>query len=427
MAETMTIPASGNPMRKVLGIRDFLLLWVGQGSSLLGDSFYGIAGAWLILKMTGDPMALGMVMALGGIPRAIFTIIGGAITDRISPRKLMIITDLVRLGILILCSVQLFTRTVEVWMIYVYAMTIGSMAGLFGPASMSMIPHIVPEESLQAGNSLSQGTSSLIGFVGPALAGGMIALFHDEYIGMAIAMSIDAFTFLISVITLWLMKSGNDVQPEMKKAKTNQLLESVKEGFVYIFKDPVLRMMFIMIAAANLCFAGPLQVGIPYLADTRFTGGSATFGIILSGYSGGYLLGIISSGVLPRLAKRFVRRLMVILFTTFGLGIIAMTWITAVWLATLDLIILGILVGYLSITLITGLQRCTPKDLMGRLMSMILLANLSMMPLSQALAGFALKVSVELVFIASGLIMVTLTAILAFSKTAGSIGERLGI
>ncbi len=131
MEQSIAIPSS-NPMLKVLGIRDFLLLWIGQGTSMLGDQFNSIAGAWLVMKMTGDPMAIGMVMALGGVTRAIFTVIGGAITDRISPRKLMLLSDFVRLFISAILAIQVFTGTLQVWMIYIYGAVNGIMGGLSG-------------------------------------------------------------------------------------------------------------------------------------------------------------------------------------------------------------------------------------------------------------------------------------------------------
>ncbi len=364
MEQTISIPSS-NPIMKVLGIRDFLLLWIGQGTSMLGDQFHSIAGAWLVMKMTGDPMAIGMVMALGGVARAIFTVIGGAITDRISPRKLMLISDFVRLFVSAILAVQVFTGTMQIWMIYLFGAVNGIMGGLFGPASMSIVPLIVPEEDLQTGNSLTQGSSSLIGFVGPALAGGLIASFSDEKTGMGLAIAIDAMTFMVSVITLWKMRSVEIVKPSIKNTKPSNILISIKDGFGYMLKDPVLRMMLILIALANLCFSGPLVVGIPYLADTRFAGGAAAYGIIISGFAGGTLLGIILSGVLPKFSKRIVRGLMVALFAAFGVGITAMGWISVTWMATLDLFILGILEGYLFLLMITSLQRTTPKRSAG--------------------------------------------------------------
>lgn len=74
-----------NPMAHVLRHRDFRLLWLGQATSLIGDQFAMIAMPWLVLWLTDDPLALGTVLALAGIPRAAFMLIGGAIVDRFSP------------------------------------------------------------------------------------------------------------------------------------------------------------------------------------------------------------------------------------------------------------------------------------------------------------------------------------------------------
>ena len=164
MTDAIAAPAV-NPMQRVIAIRDFFLLWIGQSTSLLGDQFHSIAGAWLVLKITGDPLALGAVLALGGISSAIFTVIGGAITDRISPRKVMLTADVIRLFISALLAAQVFTGTLQVWMIYVYSLAAGIVSGVFAPASMSIAPRLVPADDLQAGNSLMQGSFDLICFV----------------------------------------------------------------------------------------------------------------------------------------------------------------------------------------------------------------------------------------------------------------------
>src|SRR5690606_41454236 len=87
---------SGKGIRALWHIRDFRLLWLGEGVSVLGDHFYMIALPWLILQLTGDPLAMGTVLALAAIPRALFMLIGGALTDRFSPRTLMLGSNLVR-------------------------------------------------------------------------------------------------------------------------------------------------------------------------------------------------------------------------------------------------------------------------------------------------------------------------------------------
>ena len=78
-----------SPYRDVLGNRNFRLLWIGEGVSVLGDHFYMIALPWLVLQLTGDSLAMGTVLALSAIPRALLMLVGGALTDRFSPRSLM--------------------------------------------------------------------------------------------------------------------------------------------------------------------------------------------------------------------------------------------------------------------------------------------------------------------------------------------------
>lgn len=396
-----------NPMKRVLAIRDFFLLWTGQSTSLLGDQFNNIAMAWLVLKLTGDPLALGTVLAVGGIASAIFTAIGGAITDRISPRRVMLASDSIRLCLSALLAIQVFTGTLEVWMIYVYSLLGGIVSGVFAPASMSIAPRLVPEEDLQTGNSVMQGSMQLIRFVGPAAAGALIAAFPKENMGVGIAMAFDALTFIASIVTLWMMKTGGELITH-EKSESN-VWESILDGIRYMVRDPFLRTLFVLLVVANFAFGGTILVGVPYLADTRFPGGAVAFGVIMSGYAGGNLLGILLSGALPKITGRWVKILMVVMFLMFGIGIGALAWINITWLAALDLFILGVLNGYLGIMLITGLQRNTPKEMMGRLMSMIILASMGLMPLSQAISGAVLKWNVSFLFLGAGILLLLCT------------------
>ncbi len=424
MAESMTRAAISHPMRRILGIRDFLLLWIGQGTSLLGDQFHMIAGAWLVLQLTGDPLALGTVLALESIPRAVFTVIGGAITDRVSPRKVMLISDLIRLFLTALMAAQVLTGTLQVWMIYVYSLAAGIVSGAFAPASMSIAPRLVSPEDLQAGNSIMEGSMQLISFVGPAAAGAMIAAFRNEQAGIGLAIAFDAFTFVVSVVTLWMMKAGGEVLPSAQAGGAAGVWQSIRDGFAFMLKDPGLRSMFILIAVANMAFGGPVIVGVPYLADTRFPGGAQAYGLIISGYAGGNLLGVILCGMLPKISARLMKVFLVVMFAAFSLGTGSLAWIDVTWLAVVTLFVLGILNGYLGVLLITGLQLSTPKELLGRLMSMVILANLGLMPLSQAGSGALLRWNVPLVFLLAGGMMLACAIYLAIPSVNSLLVKR---
>ena len=424
MEETI-VPARPNPMRAVFGARDFMLLWTGQTTSMLGDQFHGIAGAWVVLKLTGDPLMLGTVMALGGIPRALFTLVGGALTDRFSPRKVMLASDAIRLLIAALMAIQLLTNTLQVWMLFAYTLVGGIVGGFFGPAAMSILPRLLPEKDLQAGNSLSQGSSQLIGFIGPAIAGGVIALFPNQTMGAGVVIGFDALTFIVSIITLWLMKAGGEATPSAVQVNLKSVVGSIREGFGYMLKDPALRLMFFIIAIANMSFGGPIVVGVPFLANSRFPEGAAAYGVIISGYAGGNLLGILVSGALPRPGRRVIQGLMVTMFAVFGIGVAALGWISLTWLAALDLFVMGVLNGYLSIQLITALQRTTPKEMLGRTMSMILFANMVFMPISQAITGGVLRWSVALPFVGAGLLLLGLGVYLLTPTARDSLVGKL--
>jgi MFS family permease len=412
-------------MKRVFGIRDFSLLFAGQTTSLLGDQFYSIAGAWLVLRLTGDPLALGLVIALGTIPRAIFTLIGGAITDRVSPRQVMLLSDIIRLFLTALMAVQIFTGTLQAWMIYVYSLVFGIVGGVFAPASMSMAPTLVPSEDLQAGNSVMQGSMQLIGFVGPAMAGALIAAFPHQNVGVGIAIAFDAFTFIVSVVTLWMMHAGRQVTNSTVAAPRASVWISIRVGFAYMLKDPALRIMFILIAVANFAFGGPVLVGIPFLANTRFPEGAAAYGLIISGYAGGNLLGIILCGALPKLKQQLLKVFLVVMFLLFGLGTASLGWIGSSWLAFTVMLVMGVLNGYLSITLITGLQRNTPREMLGRIMSMVVLANLVFMPLSQTIAGAVLRWNVPLLFVAAGVLMALCAVYLGVPRIASLLSAQL--
>src|SRR5262245_16828558 len=120
MTET-TAPKPASP----LTVRNFRLLWIGESISLLGDQFYMIALPWLVLQLTGNALALGAIMALAAVPRALFMLIGGAFVDRFSPRNVMFASDFARLLLVALLTVLVLSGGIQLWMLYVFALAFG--------------------------------------------------------------------------------------------------------------------------------------------------------------------------------------------------------------------------------------------------------------------------------------------------------------
>ena len=263
--------ATQNPMMRVIALGDFRLLFAGTSLSLLGDQFALIATPWLVLQMTNDPVMLGMVLALEGLPRAGFMLIGGAVSDRLSPRRLMLVADMIRLVLTVLMSVAVFSSAVEIWMVLVFALGFGTVAGFSVPAENSIVPLLVHKNDLQAGNALMMGVGQIAGFVGPSLAGIVIGAYAHSLAGVGYAYAIDAVSFAVSAICLYLIRGARPLANA--GAAAEGVFAAIAAAFAFVWNDAAMRLMFVILAAINFLLIGPLLIGIPLLAKSRLPEG----------------------------------------------------------------------------------------------------------------------------------------------------------
>jgi len=174
----------------------------------------------------------------------------------------------------------------------------------------------------------------------------------------------------------------------------------------YVWKDPAVRALVLLSAAINLGFTGPIGVGIPYLADTRFEGGSAAFGIIASGFGAGALAGAIVAGTV-----RYVPRLGTltgVIMAGLGIGLALLGNAPNVPIAVVIATAIGLGVGFTNVRVIAWLQARTPEDLRGRVMSVTLMGSVGLAPLSLAVSGFVIDFgAVSLLFWLAGGLIVT--------------------
>jgi MFS family permease len=414
-----------NSMRNVFSIRDFRLLFAGVSTSLLGDQFTLIATSWLVLQLTDDPVALGTVLALEGVPRALFMLFGGAITDRFSPRIIMLVADIVRFVLVAMMTAVIFTGMIQLWMLYLFSLGFGLIAGFAVPAGNSIVPMIVKEEDLQAGNSLVMGVGQLVGFIGPVVAGILIGNFSDSLFGIGLAFGIDAITFAISALALSLMRQGGGLSSAARAQEDETVWASILAGLRYLWQDEALRLMFLVIAAINFLFVGPMLVGIPVLANQRLAEGAVAFGMLMSGFAGGNLVGLVLAGTLPRPSGRMIRRLLIALLVTFGTVLGLIGFIQSTWVDFALMVLLGLGNGYVTIILFTSMQNRTPKTMMGRIMSLLTLSSIGLVPVSQALSGTIIAVNLTLLFVLAGVLIVVVAFWTAVQPALGTFSETV--
>ncbi len=392
------------PFGEVLGNRNFRLLWIGESVSMLGDHFCLIALPWLVLQLTGDALAMGTVLALSAIPRALFMLVGGALTDRFSPRTLMLASNAVRFMLVSVLTVLVFNSQVEMWMLYTLAIFFGIADAFFYPAQSSIVPQLVEKDHLQVANSLVQGTMMLTMLLGPALAGLLIAALGDGHSesanmqGIAAAFGLDALTFLISLFTLVFIRVPQNETAEVSE----NILESIRSGLNFVWNDLPLRAFFLVVAAITFFFNGPFNIGIPLLADTRFAEGAVAYGTILSTWGAGSLIGMVLAGMLPRANPKRMGIVLLSLVSVMGIGLALLGVSTTMFFASTIGLVLGSVDGYINVFFVTWVQSRAPKVFIGRLMSLLMFSSSGLLPVSMALSGALSRVDVTLLFTISG-------------------------
>jgi MFS family permease len=406
----------------VLKIRNFRLLWIGEGISLLGDQFFLIALPWLVLSLTGNALAVGTVLATAGIPRALFMLLGGALTDRFTPRKLMINSNVVRMALTGLLAALVLTDLIQLWMLYTLALLFGLADAFFFPAQTSIVPQIVRKDQLQAGNAMIQGTATLSLFVGPILAGGLISWFDSgathSTSGIAFAFALDSLSFLGSISMLSLMR----IQSTLPEKTDGGVLNSIRAGLAFVWKDATLKIVFALVAGINLLIVGPVFVGVPVIAKMRFAEGAAAFGLIMSVFGGGSLLGIVLAGVLPKPSSRRLGTVLLMVMSVMGIGLAVIGIAPTALVAAIASLAMGAANGYNNILLITWLQTRIDPAMTGRIMSLMMFASVGLNPVSTALSGALISLNPTVLLVSAGSLMTVFTLSAALSPAVRGLG-----
>ncbi len=410
----------GGPRAALFQDRNFRWMTGGSALSMLGDQFTLIALPWLVLQMTGDTLVLGTVLALVSVPRALFILIGGALVDRHSPKQVLMVTKYANLVLLGMLASLVLTGGLALWMVYALSLGIGLATAFSIPAGTAMMPHVVARHQLQAANGISLGLRQLTMFLGPLLAGLLIALFGDgapgggtavraNATGIGIAFALDALSFALSA---WTMAQVRTREAPPPAAAPQAVLTSVGQGLAHFWRDSELRTCFLYWSAVALFIMGPIHIAVPVLASSTPQLGAAAFGTMLGAHGAGTLLGMIASGMAPRLRIGSLGMTILAFDAVIGALFVPMGLITAVWQGSALMLAIGLLGGFMQVRVFTWIQQRVPPALLGRAMSLFMFIFMGLAPVSAAVTGWVMK-SVTLVqlFAASGGTLVVLAAL----------------
>jgi MFS family permease len=171
----------------------------------------------------------------------------------------------------------------------------------------------------------------------------------------------------------------------------------------------MLRVLFMLTMGINLLVTGPFEVGIPVLAKANLAEGAAAYGIIMSAFGGGALVGIVLAGVMPRPKPSLFGVVLLSVLALMGVGLVLLPWSHSTPIVAGIALALGSINGYVNLTFITWLQKRIPGHLMGRVMSLLMFASFGLMPVSTSVAGFILQINLTGLFVGAGILMTLLS------------------
>jgi predicted MFS family arabinose efflux permease len=353
----------------------FRLLFAGQALSVVGDRITPVAIAFAVLAL-GDATDLGIVLAAGGVPFALFAIAGGVLSDRVGRREVMVASDVARAVSQALTASLLLTGTAEVWMLVVLSAIYGTSAAVFMPALMGLIPQTVAPGSLQEANALLGFTRSVASVAGPALAGVVIAL-----AGPGEAIALDAATFAISALCLVALRPRD--AEHAGEDDGDRFMTRMRAGWREVRARPWLSYGLVAMAAYHVCVLPAVFVLGPTLAEQELSGASSWATIVTC-----FGLGTVI-GNLVALRVRLQRAVMVAAAALVGAStqaVIIGSGVGTAGIAALELLA-GVAASLFFTLWDTSIQEQVPAHAVSRVSSYDFAVSLGLMPIGMAVAG----------------------------------------
>jgi MFS family permease len=355
--------------------RDFALLWSGMTVSMLGDGVAMVALAWITYSISNTPSSLAWVGAAQFVPRILFLLWGGVLSDRIERRTMMGIAHAIRAVSTGAIAILALTGSLELWQLILLAPLEGLGGALFAPAFGAIVPELVPPEELVQANSLDNFVRPVVGLVGPGFGGLAVAAF-----GVGGAFLFDCGTFLFALATLVPMKRRPMPHVDARPSAFREL----REGLAFVRAHTWLWATLVGAAVGNIT-RGAVFVLVPFIIKNELHAGAQVYGLILS-------VGAIGSIAVSLLLGQLglPRRHIAFMYVTWILASVVIAGYAVVTnpaQAMAVSILEGALLTAGSVVWSTLMHVLVPRELLGRVSSFDWLVSLALMPVSFALIG----------------------------------------
>jgi MFS family permease len=343
--------------------------------SLVGTWMQSTAQAFLVYELTGSPAYLGYVGFAAGIPAWLFSLYGGMISDRMSKRNMMVLTQSAMMILAFALAALTFAGRVQAWQIVVMAFLLGIANAFDAPARQAFVLEMVDREDLTNAIALNATMFNLATAVGPAVAGITYAVF-----GPAWCFTINGISFIAVISALLLMK----LKPVTRSPRTDSALAEIRQGIGYVISNRRVRTVILNLGVVSLFGLGFVTL-MPAWAVEILGGDATTNGLLQSARGIGAFIGALMLAALGG----FIPRGRLFTVGSFVFPVLGFLYAFLRWLPLSLLCLVGIGWGFMVMVNSSNVlvQTQVPDELRGRVMSIFTLSFFGLMPVGAFIAG----------------------------------------
>ncbi|MGD8565294.1 MAG: MFS transporter [Candidatus Bathyarchaeota archaeon] len=342
--------------------KSFLFFWAGQLISLLGSSVAQFVIIWWITVETGSALYLSLAALVGFAPIVLLGPFTGVLVDRWSRRKLIGAVDFLQ-AITTTGLIFLFQFPhVSIWNVMALLALRGVFQAFHGPAVSAVMPLMVPEDKLSRLNGVNFLLTGIVNLVGPVIAALLLELWTISQI-----LWVDAATFLVAVIPLFIIRIPSVVAKEKTVRNRSSFTAEFKEGLSFI-KNGRGFLTFIMLATALNFLLTPTNL-LPYFVQFEHSGGVSDLALVAASFQGGMLAGGILMSVIAGFKKKMLAIMVSIYIIFAGYALVALTPQGQFWFMAIGGIIMAFCIPVANVSIQTITQTVVPKNMFGRVSS----------------------------------------------------------
>ena len=349
--------------------RDYFIFWCGLFLGHTGTLVQVTAQGWLIFQLTNSPFYLGLDGLCLGLPRVLFSPLGGAVADRVNRRVLFVVTQTAFLLMALSLGVMDYLGIIRVWHVLIASAITGFFVSFEQPVRQSIVHHLVPRSELPNAIALYQMVFNGSALFGPSIGGMLIPVIDTKGCFFAAAVG-----NLIVLLTIFMIRIPATARP----ASPNHLSRDMIEGLTLAWTKPIFLSLFTVLGIVTFC-TKPYTQFMPVFARDILDVGAPGLGLLLMAPGAGAILGGLTLASVTRFPKP--HHLLFFLGAGFGLSIILFAGSRNLPLSLVCLFFAGgFQTTFLSSTA-TLLQVHADENNRGRIMSLFGLINRGLGPM----------------------------------------------